>query len=127
MAAVVAKLRIGDLNTRAVADDGESADSSPAAQRPARFDNKRAETLKLLMRQFLTHKSVCNSRFVLATPRIGPEKRTMTATRRRILATQDDLATARQLVDFLGSRGYQVDRRSTATTGCVSGFPSPMP
>jgi len=33
----------------------------------------------------------------------------MSVTRRRILVIEDDLETARQLVDFLGSRGYQVD------------------
>jgi two-component system, OmpR family, response regulator len=33
----------------------------------------------------------------------------MTGTRRRILVIEDDPETARQLVDFLGTRGYQVD------------------
>jgi two-component system, OmpR family, response regulator len=33
----------------------------------------------------------------------------MTGTRRRILIIEDDPETARQLVDFLGIRGYQVD------------------
>jgi two-component system OmpR family response regulator len=33
----------------------------------------------------------------------------MTGTRRRLLVIEDDLETARQLVDFLGERGYHVD------------------
>ena len=46
----------------------------------------------------------------------------MTGTRRRILVIEDDPETAQQLVDFLGSRGYQSIWRSTAMTGCVLDF-----
>jgi two-component system OmpR family response regulator len=54
----------------------------------------------------------------------GAEKRTMTATRRRILVVEDDLETARQLVDFLGSRGYQVDLALNGSDGLKLGLSS---
>jgi two-component system, OmpR family, response regulator len=37
------------------------------------------------------------------------EQRTMTGARRRILVIEDDPETARQLVEFLGTRGYHAD------------------
>jgi two-component system OmpR family response regulator len=48
----------------------------------------------------------------------------MTATRRRILVIEDDLETARQLVDFLGSRGYQVDLALNGNDGLQLGLSS---
>ena len=48
----------------------------------------------------------------------------MTATRRRILVIEDDLETARQLVDFLGSRGYQVDLALNGSDGLHLGLSS---
>jgi two-component system, OmpR family, response regulator len=48
----------------------------------------------------------------------------MSATRRRILVIEDDLETARQLVDFLGSRGYQVDLALSGNDGLQLGLSS---
>jgi two-component system, OmpR family, response regulator len=48
----------------------------------------------------------------------------MSATRRRILVIEDDLETARQLVDFLGSRGYQVDLALNGNDGLQLGLSS---
>jgi two-component system, OmpR family, response regulator len=45
----------------------------------------------------------------------------MTATRRRILVIEDDPETARQLVDFLGTRGYQVDLALNGNDGLRRG------
>jgi two-component system, OmpR family, response regulator len=41
----------------------------------------------------------------------------VTETRRRILVIEDDPETARQLVDFLGTRGYHVDLALNGTDG----------
>jgi two-component system, OmpR family, response regulator len=41
----------------------------------------------------------------------------MTGTRRRILVIEDDPETARQLVDFLGTRGYHADLALNGTDG----------
>jgi two-component system, OmpR family, response regulator len=41
----------------------------------------------------------------------------MTGTRRRILVIEDDPETARQLVDFLGERGYHVDLALNGSEG----------
>jgi two-component system OmpR family response regulator len=41
----------------------------------------------------------------------------MTGTRRRLLVIEDDLETARQLVDFLGERGYLVDLALNGSDG----------
>jgi two-component system, OmpR family, response regulator len=49
----------------------------------------------------------------------------MAATRRRILVIEDDPETARQLVDFLGTRGYQVDVASDGHDGLRLGLSSP--
>jgi two-component system, OmpR family, response regulator len=46
----------------------------------------------------------------------------MSATRRRILVIEDDVETARQLVDFLGTRGYQVDRALNGKDGLHLGL-----
>jgi two-component system, OmpR family, response regulator len=48
----------------------------------------------------------------------------MSATRRRILVIEDDVETARQLVDFLGSRGYQVDLALNGNDGLQLGLSS---
>ena len=48
----------------------------------------------------------------------------MTATRRRILVIEDDPETARQLVDFLGTRGYHVDLALNGTDGLRLGLSS---
>jgi two-component system, OmpR family, response regulator len=46
----------------------------------------------------------------------------MTGTRRRILVIEDDPETARQLVDFLGTRGYHVDLALNGTDGLRLGL-----
>jgi two-component system, OmpR family, response regulator len=48
----------------------------------------------------------------------------MSATRRRILVIEDDVETARQLVDFLGTRGYQVDLALNGNDGLHLGLSS---
>jgi two-component system, OmpR family, response regulator len=48
----------------------------------------------------------------------------MTGTRRRILVIEDDPETARQLVDFLGTRGYQVDLALNGNDGLRLGLSS---
>jgi two-component system OmpR family response regulator len=48
----------------------------------------------------------------------------MTGTRRRILVIEDDPETARQLVDFLGTRGYHVDLALNGTDGLGLGLSS---
>jgi two-component system OmpR family response regulator len=48
----------------------------------------------------------------------------MTGTRRRILVIEDDPETARQLVDFLGTRGYHVDLALNGTDGLRLGLSS---
>ena len=48
----------------------------------------------------------------------------MTATRRRILVIEDDPETARQLVDFLNMRGYQVDLALNGNDGLRLGLSS---
>jgi len=48
----------------------------------------------------------------------------MSATRRRILVIEDDVETARQLVDFLGTRGYQVDLALNGKDGLHLGLSS---
>jgi two-component system, OmpR family, response regulator len=48
----------------------------------------------------------------------------MTGTRRRILVIEDDPETARQLVDFLGTRGYHVDLALSGTDGLRLGLSS---
>ena len=45
-------------------------------------------------------------------------------TRRRILVIEDDVETARQLVDFLGTRGYQVDLALNGNDGLHLGLSS---
>jgi two-component system, OmpR family, response regulator len=84
--------------------------------------NGRAAMLKLLMSQFLTQKSVCKAA-VCATyvAKYDRRRTTMTATRRRILVIEDDPETARQLVDFLGTRGYQVDLALNGNDGLRRG------
>ena len=46
----------------------------------------------------------------------------MTETRRRILIIEDDPETARQLVDFLGTRGYQADLAKNGNDGLRLGL-----
>jgi two-component system OmpR family response regulator len=48
----------------------------------------------------------------------------MTGTRRRILVIEDDPETARQLVDFLGMRGYHVDLALNGNDGLRLGLSS---
>jgi two-component system, OmpR family, response regulator len=48
----------------------------------------------------------------------------MTGTRRRILVIEDDPETARQLVDFLGTRGYHADLALNGTDGLRLGLSS---
>jgi two-component system, OmpR family, response regulator len=48
----------------------------------------------------------------------------MTGTRRRILVIEDDPETARQLVDFLGARGYHVDLALNGNDGLRLGLSS---
>jgi two-component system, OmpR family, response regulator len=48
----------------------------------------------------------------------------MTGTRRRILVIEDDPETARQLVDFLGTRGYHVDLALNGNDGLRLGLSS---
>ena len=48
----------------------------------------------------------------------------MTGTRRRILVIEDDPETARQLVDFLGTRGYHVDLALNGADGLRLGLSS---
>jgi two-component system OmpR family response regulator len=48
----------------------------------------------------------------------------MTGTRRRILVIEDDPETARQLVDFLGTRSYQVDLALNGNDGLRLGLSS---
>jgi two-component system OmpR family response regulator len=48
----------------------------------------------------------------------------MTGTRRRILVIEDDPETARQLVDFLNMRGYQVDLALNGNDGLRLGLSS---
>jgi two-component system, OmpR family, response regulator len=45
----------------------------------------------------------------------------MTSARRRILVVEDDVETARQLVDFLASHGYQVDLAANGDEGLTLG------
>jgi two-component system, OmpR family, response regulator len=49
----------------------------------------------------------------------------MTASRRRILVIEDDPETSRQLVDFLGARGYHVDLALSGHDGLRLGLSSP--
>jgi two-component system, OmpR family, response regulator len=46
----------------------------------------------------------------------------MTGARRRVLVIEDDLETARQLVDFLGTRGYHADLALNGTDGLNLGL-----
>ena len=46
----------------------------------------------------------------------------MTGTHRRILVIEDDPETARQIVDFLGTRGYHVDLASNGDDGLARGL-----
>ena len=48
----------------------------------------------------------------------------MTGTRRRILVIEDDPETARQLVDFLSTRGYHVDLALNGNDGLRLGLSS---
>jgi two-component system, OmpR family, response regulator len=50
------------------------------------------------------------------------ENAALTETRRRILIIEDDPETARQLVDFLGTRGYQADLAKNGNDGLRLGL-----
>jgi two-component system, OmpR family, response regulator len=50
------------------------------------------------------------------------ESAALTETRRRILIIEDDPETARQLVDFLGTRGYEADLAKNGNDGLRLGL-----
>jgi two-component system OmpR family response regulator len=84
----------------------------------------KAKIIKLLMRQFMTNKSVSASRLydkIGAIHRSFRRCHVMAGGRRRVLVIEDDPETAEQLVESLTTNGYHVDLTVNGSDGLSRG------